>query len=73
MAKGKVGRPSKLDKDTMKEANIIFIIIIIIKAINAIPIILITSSILHAPFNLLQIKQCSNCIKKRANFLNNQC
>ena len=30
MAKGKVGRPSKLDKDTMKEANISFIIIIII-------------------------------------------
>ena len=26
MAKGKVGRPSKLDKDTMKEANISFII-----------------------------------------------
>ena len=30
MAKGKVGRPSKLDKDTMREANISFIIIIII-------------------------------------------
>ena len=30
MAKGKVGRPSKLDKDTMKEANISFIIIIIV-------------------------------------------
>ena len=30
MAKGKVGRPSKLDKDTMKEANISFIIILLI-------------------------------------------
>ncbi len=30
MAKGKVGRPSKLDKDTMKAANISFTIVIVI-------------------------------------------
>ena len=36
MAKGKVGRPSKLDKDTMKEANISFIIIIIITSADII-------------------------------------
>lgn len=30
MAKNKVGRPSKLDKDTMKAANISFVIIVII-------------------------------------------
>jgi hypothetical protein len=30
MAKNKVGRPSKIDKDTMKAANIVFIIVIII-------------------------------------------
>jgi len=30
MAKSKVGRPSKLDKETMKAANISFIIVIVI-------------------------------------------
>lgn len=30
MAKAKVGRPSKIDKDTMKAANISFVIIMII-------------------------------------------
>ena len=30
MSKNKIGRPSKIDKDTMKTANISFIIIIII-------------------------------------------
>ncbi|MGN1268315.1 MAG: hypothetical protein ACI4U0_02280 [Candidatus Aphodocola sp.] len=30
MAKGKVGRPSKIDKDTMKAANISFAIVVII-------------------------------------------
>ena len=30
MAKGKVGRPSKIDKDTMKTANISFAIVVII-------------------------------------------
>lgn len=30
MAKSKVGRPSKIDKDTMKAANISFIIVIVI-------------------------------------------
>ena len=30
MAKGKVGRPSKLDKDTMKAANISFAIVVIL-------------------------------------------
>ncbi len=30
MVKNKVGRPSKIDKDTMKAANIGFIIVIII-------------------------------------------
>lgn len=30
MAKSKVGRPSKIDKDTMKAANISFIIVVAI-------------------------------------------
>lgn len=30
MAKSKVGRPSKIDKDTMKAANISFIIVVVI-------------------------------------------
>ncbi|MEE0699759.1 MAG: hypothetical protein U0M66_04155 [Bacilli bacterium] len=30
MAKKRVGRPAKIDKDTMKDANLVFLIIIII-------------------------------------------
>lgn len=29
MARGKVGRPSKIDKDTMRAANVSFIIIVV--------------------------------------------